>query len=100
MKSVQTLKRRFIWENYDEIPGREKNPRFAIAILIKIKIRAIELKINIRLCFAVESDIFLDVILARVIKTIAASMMVECSTVQYLADFIVSPLNCTNGLPK
>ena len=71
--------------------------------MVKIMIaRAIRLKISIRLCRASLIVIFLDVVLASVINTIAMIMAVLCSTNQYLMDgsFIASPENCTAGLTK
>ena len=66
-----------------------------IDIVSTMMASAIRLKINIRLCLVSLTVIFFEVVLAKVINTIAMIIAVLCSTSQYLvtASFIAAPEN-------
>ena len=65
---------------------KEQNDRFTYTmplalrqIVIRMMIRAMTLKMSIRLCFAWAFTIFFDVVLASVMSTTAISIDVLCS---------------------
>ena len=84
--NVNPLKQRTVTSIY-RINQRKNIKSLPLIDMVKIMIaRAIRLKISIRLCRASLIVIFLDVVLASVINTIAMIMAVLCSTNQYLMD--------------